>query len=202
MKKFEMTKAIGIAACAFGMVATTLVPAQAESKMAGSKMSGKMGMKKLDDIGTTAIKTGMFKTLVKAVQTVGLADTIMGDTKLTVFAPTDAAFAKLPKGTVENLLKPENRETLKKIVSYHVLAGKVSAKKVMGMQSGSKATTVEGEKLIVRLSGGKVMLDPGMGAKATVTKADVMASNGIIHVIDTVLIPPSVQRAMMSKPKM
>ncbi len=154
-----------------------------------------------DDIGTTAIKAGNFKTLVKAVQSVGLAPTIMGTTKLTVFAPTDAAFAKLPAGTVEELLKPENKATLKKILTYHVLAGTVSGKKVMGMKSGAKATTVEGEKLIVRMMDGKVMLDPGMGAKATVTKADIKADNGVIHVIDTVLIPPSIQRAMMAKMK-
>jgi uncharacterized surface protein with fasciclin (FAS1) repeats len=155
-----------------------------------------------DDIGTTAIKAGQFKTLVKAVQAVGLAPTIMGKTKLTVFAPTDAAFAKLPAGTVEMLLKPENRATLKKILSYHVVAGVVPARKVVAMKSGSKANTVAGEKLIVRMMGGKVMLDPGMGTKATVTKTDIKADNGLIHVIDTVLIPPSVQRAMMAKKPM
>lgn len=154
---------------------------------------------RLTDIGTTAIKAGNFKTLVKAVQAVGLADTIMGNTKLTVFAPTDAAFAKLPPGTVEALLKPENRATLKKILSYHVLAGAVSSKKVMRMHSGSHVQTVAGEKVIIRMKGGKVMIDPGMGAKANVTKTDIMATNGVIHVIDTVLIPPSVQRAMMKR---
>ena len=185
----HMKKTTYFGACAF--VAATLFlapPAQTAGKMS--------------DIGTTAIKAGMFKTLVKAVQTVGLADTVMGKTKLTVFAPTDAAFAKLPKGTVENLLKPENRATLKKIVSYHVLAGVVTGKKVMKLPSGSKVKSVEGEKFIVRMKNGKVTLDPGMGAKANVTKTDIMASNGVIHVIDTVLIPPSVQRAMMAKSKM
>ena len=182
----KMRKMMGVAFCA-ATVATLFSVHSAQTKS------------KMDDIGTTAIKAGSFKTLVKAVQAVGLADTIMGNTKLTVFAPTDAAFAKLPKGTVENLLKPENRAVLKKIVSYHVLAGAVPAKKVMKMQSGSSARTVEGEKIIIRMKGGKVMLDPGMGAKATVTKTDIMASNGVIHVIDTVLIPPSVQRAMMKK---
>lgn len=152
-----------------------------------------------DDIGTTAIKAGNFKTLVKAVQAVGLGPTIMGKTKLTVFAPTDAAFAKLPAGTVENLLKPENKATLKKILSYHVLPGTVMAKTVVKLPSGSKVSTVAGEKLIVRMMNGKVMLDPGMGAKSNVTKTDIKADNGVIHVIDTVLIPPSVQRAMMAK---
>ncbi len=154
-----------------------------------------------DDIGTTAIKAGNFKTLVAAVKAVGLAPTIMGKTKLTVFAPTDAAFAKLPKGTVEMLLKPENKATLTKILTYHVLAGAVPAKTVVGMASGAKIKTLSGENLILRKMGG-VMLDPGMGAKATVTKTDIKADNGYIHVIDTVLIPPSVQRAMMAKKPM
>jgi uncharacterized surface protein with fasciclin (FAS1) repeats len=152
-----------------------------------------------DDIGTTAIKAGTFKTLVTAVKAAGLAPTIMGKTKLTVFAPTDAAFAKLPAGTVEMLLKPENKATLKKILTYHVLPGTVTAKKVIKLPSGSKVSTVEGEKFIVRQMGGKVIVDPGMGAKANVTKTDIMADNGVIHVIDTVLIPPSVQRALAAK---
>lgn len=155
-----------------------------------------------DDIGTTAIKAGNFKTLVKAVQAVGLAPTIMGNTKLTVFAPTDAAFAKLPKGTVEMLLKPENKAILSKILSYHVAPGVVPAKKVMGMMSGARVPNLEGEKLILRKMGSTVMLDPGMGMKATITKTDIKADNGLIHVIDTVLIPPSIQKAMMAKKSM
>lgn len=153
-----------------------------------------------DDIGTTAIKAGNFKTLVKAVKAVGLAPTIMGKTKLTVFAPTDAAFAKLPKGTVENLLKPENKATLKKILTYHVLPGAVPAAKVLAMKSGASVKTVEGESLIIKHVGNKVMVMPSMGKSANVTKADIMADNGVIHVIDTVLIPPSVMKAMMAKP--
>lgn len=184
-------------AAALGAICMVNAPmVQAEHKPSHGKSA------KLNDIGTTAIKAGNFKTLVKAAQAAGLADTIMGTTKLTVFAPTDAAFAKLPAGTVENLLKPENKATLKKILSYHVVAGAVPAKKVVSMKSGSKISTVAGEKLVLRLADGKVWLDPGMGAKATVTKTDIKASNGVIHVIDTVLIPPSVQRAMMAKPKM
>ncbi|RYG71323.1 fasciclin domain-containing protein [bacterium] len=152
-----------------------------------------------DDIGTTAIKAGNFTTLVKAVKAAGLAPVIMGNSKLTVFAPTDAAFAKLPAGTVEMLLKPENKATLKKILTYHVLPGTVTAKKVVALPSGTKVSTVEGEKFIVRQANGMVMVDPGMGAKATVTKTDIMADNGVIHVIDTVLLPPSIQRAMAKK---
>lgn len=184
---YQLKKTMGLAACALA-AASLVFAGQAQAKP-----------KKLDDIGTTAIKAGNFKTLVKAIQAVGLADTIMGTTKFTVFAPTDAAFAKLPAGTVENLLKPENRETLKKIVSYHVLAGVIPASKVVKLPSGTNVKSVEGENVIVRLMQGKVMIDPGMGNKANVTKTDIMASNGVIHVVDTVLIPPSVQRAMMNK---
>ena len=155
-----------------------------------------------DDIGTTAIKSGQFKTLVKAVQAVGLAPTIMGKTKLTVFAPTDAAFAKLPAGTVEMLLKPENKATLKKILSYHVMMGAVPASSIIAMKAGSKVKTLEGEPLYLRKLGKGVMLDPGMGMKASVIKTDIKADNGYIHVIDTVLIPPSIQRAMMAKKAM
>ncbi|HEX8464743.1 MAG TPA: fasciclin domain-containing protein, partial [Abditibacterium sp.] len=151
-----------------------------------------------DDIGTTAIKAGNFKTLVAAVKAAGLAPTIMGTKKLTVFAPTDAAFAKLPKGTVEMLLKPENKATLTKILTYHVVSGVVPAKAVLAMKSGATVPVLEGEKLYLRKTGG-VILDPGMGMKAKVIKTDIKADNGLIHVIDTVLIPPSIQRAMMAK---
>jgi uncharacterized surface protein with fasciclin (FAS1) repeats len=152
---------------------------------------------KADDIGTTAIKAGNFKTLVKAAKAAGLAPTIMGDTKLTVFAPTDAAFAKLPKGTLDKLMKPENKATLKKILSYHVVAGTVPAKKILAMPATSSVKTVEGESVTVKHMGKKVMVNI-----ATVTKADVMADNGVIHVIDSVLIPPTVAKMLAAKPKM
>ncbi len=153
---------------------------------------------KADDIGTTAIKAGNFKTLVAALKAVGLAETVMGNTKLTVFAPTDAAFAKLPAGTVETLLKPENKATLTKILTYHVLAGAVPARKIVSKASGTHFKTLAGEDIILRKMGG-VMIDPGVGTKATVTKTNIKADNGYIHVIDTVLIPPTVLRAMMAK---
>lgn len=154
------------------------------------------------DIAKTAEKTGMFNTLLAAAKAAGLAPMLMNDDALTVFAPTDAAFNKLPAGTVEMLLKPENKETLKKIVAYHVLTMKVPAKKAMMMASGTNIKTAEGEKFILRKMGGKLMIDPGVGAKATIIKPNVMADNGVIHVVDTVLIPPSVQRAMDYKAKM
>ncbi len=132
------------------------------------------------DIVETAV-AGNFKTLVAAVQAAGLVDTLKGDGPFTVFAPTDEAFAKLPAGTLETLLKPENKEKLQKILTYHVVAGKVMAQDVMQLQS---AKTVEGQSVTIKTMGGNVMVD---GAK--VTKADIAASNGVIHVVDTVLLP-------------
>lgn len=134
------------------------------------------------DIVDTAVAAGSFKTLVTAVKAAGLAETLKGPGPFTVFAPTDEAFAKLPAGTVEELLKPENKAKLTAILTYHVLAGKVMAADVKTME----AATVEGSKAKVKVADGKVMVD-----KATVTKTDIEASNGVIHVIDTVLMPPA-----------
>jgi uncharacterized surface protein with fasciclin (FAS1) repeats len=133
------------------------------------------------DIVDTAVAAGSFKTLAAALQAAGLVETLKGAGPFTVFAPTDAAFAKLPAGTVENLLKPENRDKLRAILTYHVVAGKVTAADVVKMTSGK---TVQGSSVKIASSGGKVTID-----NATVAKADVMASNGVIHVIDTVLMP-------------
>lgn len=154
------------------------------------------------DIVETAKSTGMFNTLLAAANAAGVAPMLMNDKNLTVFAPTDAAFDKLPAGTVDMLLKPENKATLKSILAYHVLTMKVPAKAAMKLPSGTNVKTANGEKFIVRKMDGKLMIDPGVGAKATVTKPNVMADNGIVHVIDTVLLPPSVQRAMDYKAKM
>jgi uncharacterized surface protein with fasciclin (FAS1) repeats len=133
------------------------------------------------------------KTLVAAVKAGGLVDTLNSPGPFTVFAPTDDAFAKLPAGTVETLVKPENKDTLDKILTYHVIAGKISARQLEGMikKGGGKATlkTVQGEDLIATESGGKIMLTDAKGGMATVTTADVFQSNGVIHVIDTVLMP-------------
>ena len=133
------------------------------------------------DIVDTAVGAGNFKTLAAALQAAGLVDTLKGPGPFTVFAPTDEAFAKLPAGTVENLLKPENREKLKALLTYHVVAGKVTAAQVSKMTS---AKTVQGSSATIAASGGKVKVD-----NANVVKADVMASNGVIHVIDTVIMP-------------
>jgi uncharacterized surface protein with fasciclin (FAS1) repeats len=133
------------------------------------------------DIVDTAVGAGQFNTLAKALQAAGLVDTLKGTGPFTVFAPTDEAFAKLPAGALDDLLKPENKEKLKAVLLYHVVAGKVDAKKVMKMKS---AKTVNGQEVTIMAHDGKVMVND-----ATVVKADVMASNGVIHVIDTVLMP-------------
>ncbi len=127
-----------------------------------------------------AAGAGQFNTLVAAVKAAGLVDTLNGAGPFTVFAPTDEAFAKLPSGTVENLLKPENKEKLAGILTYHVVAGKVMAADV----KTTSVKTVNGKNAEIKVEGGKVTI----GA-ATVVKTDIAASNGVIHVIDTVLIP-------------
>ena len=133
------------------------------------------------DIVDTAVSAGQFTTLVTAVKAAGLVDTLKGAGPFTVFAPTDAAFAKLPKGTVEELLKPENKAKLTAILTYHVVPGKVLAADVAKVKD---AKTVQGQAVTVAATGGKVTID-----RAQVVKADVAASNGVIHAIDTVLMP-------------
>jgi uncharacterized surface protein with fasciclin (FAS1) repeats len=140
-----------------------------------------------------AIDSPIHKTLVAAVKAAGLVDTLNSPGPFTVFAPTDDAFAKLPAGTVETLVKPENKETLTKILTYHVVAGKISSKQLVGMikKGGGKAElkTVQGEMLTATLSGSNVVLTDAKGGMSTVTIADVYQKNGVIHVIDTVLMP-------------
>lgn len=132
------------------------------------------------DIVSVASGAGSFKTLVAAVKAAGLVETLQGQGPFTVFAPTDDAFAKLPAGTVEDLLKPENKEKLVSILTYHVVPGKVMAADVKTM----KAKTVNGKELSLKVEGGSVSVD-----NAKVVKTDVAASNGVIHVIDTVVLP-------------
>jgi len=132
------------------------------------------------DLVDTAV-AGQFNTLVAAVKAAGLVDALKGPGPFTVFAPTDSPFAKLPPGTLENLLKPENKEQLRKILTYHLVAGEVMAKDVVKLQS---AKTLEGESLKIHAGDGGVLVN-----NAHVTKTDIAASNGVIHVIDTVLLP-------------
>jgi uncharacterized surface protein with fasciclin (FAS1) repeats len=133
------------------------------------------------DIVDTAVGAGQFKTLAAALGAAGLVETLKGKGPFTVFAPTDAAFAKLPAGTVEMLLKPENKAKLTAILTYHVVAGKVMAADVVKVTS---AKTVQGGSVAVKVTGGKVTID-----NANVVTTDIAASNGVIHVIDTVLMP-------------
>jgi len=134
------------------------------------------------NIVETAVAAGQFKTLAAALEAAGLIDVLKGEGPFTVFAPTDEAFAKLPAGTVETLLKPENKEKLKAILLYHVVAGNVTAKQVMKL-NGRMVKTAEGNSIKVSTMHG-VQVDD-----ARVTKTDIRASNGVIHVIDTVLMP-------------
>jgi uncharacterized surface protein with fasciclin (FAS1) repeats len=136
------------------------------------------------DIVETAAANGSFTTLVAAAKAAGLVDTLKGPGPFTVFAPTDEAFKKLPAGTVENLLKPENKTQLTKVLTYHVVPGKVMASDVKGKTTTAK--TVEGSTVAIDASGSAVKVD-----NATVSKADVNASNGVIHVIDSVIMPKS-----------
>ncbi|WP_293911638.1 fasciclin domain-containing protein [Deinococcus sp.] len=129
-----------------------------------------------------------FSTLVAAVKAAGLVDALNGKGPLTVLAPTNAAFAKLPAGTVETLLKPENKATLVKILTYHVLPLEAKAATVVSL-AGKKVKTLEGTEITINVSGGKVSLTDAKGGVSNVTATDIAASNGVIHVIDTVLMP-------------
>lgn len=158
---------------AIGMALATLVTITSPHAMSHGKDK--------KDIVDTAVGAGQFTTLVAAVKAAGLVDTLKGEGPFTVFAPTDDAFAKLPAGTLDSLLKPENKEKLVTILTYHVIPGKVMSTDIAGKTTDVK--TVEGSILKVDATDG-VQVD-----NATVVKPDIMASNGVIHVIDTVLIP-------------
>jgi uncharacterized surface protein with fasciclin (FAS1) repeats len=156
-------------------------------------MVGGAAMYPSKDIIDNAVNSADHKTLVAAVKAAGLVDTLKGPGPFTVFAPTDEAFAKLPAGTVETLVKPENKETLTKILTYHVVPGRLDTaalKKLVKEGHGSAMLkTVEGGMLTVKWIGGKAVLTDEKGGMAKVTIADVTQSNGEIHVIDTVLMP-------------
>ncbi len=152
-----------------------------------------MERKAAANIVQTAMSTGVHNTLVAAVKAAGLVETLQGPGPFTIFAPTDAAFAKLPAGTVETLVKPENKGTLTTILTYHAVAGKVTAGDLVKLinANGGKATitTLQGGTLTAMLDGGKVVITDAKGGKTTVTQADVTTSNGVIHVTDGVFLP-------------
>jgi uncharacterized surface protein with fasciclin (FAS1) repeats len=178
------------------MITTSVVaPAAAKDKMMKSEMSGEKTvmvggapMYPSKTIVENAVNSKDHTTLVAAVKAAGLVDTLSGPGPFTVFAPTNAAFGKLPKGTVETLVKPENKATLTKILTYHVVPGKLLA---ADLKDGQKLKTVEGEELTVKAKGGKVMIVDAKGGSSTVTIPNVNQSNGVIHVVNTVLMPAS-----------
>jgi len=135
----------------------------------------------MHDIVDTAVAAGSFKTLVAAVGAAGLVETLKGAGPFTVFAPTDDAFAKLPKGTVESLILPENKAKLVEILTHHVVAGKVTAADVVKLTT---ASTVAGKSVAIAVNDGKVKIDD-----ATVVTADVLCTNGVIHIVDSVILP-------------
>jgi uncharacterized surface protein with fasciclin (FAS1) repeats len=159
-----------------------LVVAMVALAMLGLTMGSTIVRAAEKDIVDTAASAGQFKTLASALNAAGLVETLKGDGPFTVFAPTDEAFAKLPAGTVENLLKPENKDQLVAILTYHVVPGKVQAADVVKL---NEAKTVNGKMIDIKVEG-----DTAMVNDAKVTKADIAASNGVIHVIDTVILPP------------
>jgi uncharacterized surface protein with fasciclin (FAS1) repeats len=160
---------------------------------AQNPMVGGHDMSPMKNIIQNAVNSDDHTTLVAAVKAAGLVDTLEGAGPFTVFAPTNEAFAKLPAGTVDTLLKPENKDQLVKILTYHVVAGKVTAgdlkKMIKDGHGTADLTTVEGGKLQAMIVGGKVVLKDEKGGTATVTIPNVMQSNGVIHVIDAVLLP-------------
>ena len=147
--------------------------------------AGSYSMQK-EDIVDVAVGNDNFSTLVAALKAADLVGALQGDGPFTVFAPTNDAFAKLPQETLNELLKPENKADLQAVLTYHVVSGKVDAKTAMGL---SEAPSLQGEKIVISLDDGNVMIN-----QAKVVLADVNASNGIIHVIDTVILPPSVSQ--------
>jgi uncharacterized surface protein with fasciclin (FAS1) repeats len=181
-----MTAAIALAAPAL----TLSLPVTAQEQ---TKTVGGAPMYPSKNIVENAVNSKDHTTLVAAVKAAGLVETLQGKGPFTVFAPTNAAFAKLPAGTVDTLLKPENKAQLTGVLTYHVVAGKMTAQDLAAKvkEGGGKAmlTTVQGEMLTVTPSGNTLIITDKKGDKSTVSIADVMQSNGVIHVVDTVLLP-------------
>lgn len=191
-----MSKRIALLSAAAGLlvITTAAMPASAETKMksemSGEKtvMVGGAAMYPSKNIVQNAVNSKDHTTLVAAVKAAGLVETLEGKGPFTVFAPTNMAFGKLPAGTVDNLVKPEHKPALTKILTYHVVPGRLEA---ASLTDGKQLKTVEGETLTVKRNGDKVMLTDAKGGTSTVTIANVNQSNGVIHVVDTVLMPAS-----------
>lgn len=175
------------------MTAAVLAVTSFTANAADNPTVGGAAMYANKTIVENAVNSPIHKTLVAAVKAGGLVDTLNGPGPFTVFAPTDDAFAKLPAGTVDTLVKPESKDTLVSILKYHVVPGKITSKQLAKMikKGGGKATlkTVQGEDLTASMSGSSIILTDAKNGTSTITTADVMQSNGVIHVVDTVLMP-------------
>ena len=182
-KRIALLSAAAFAALA--LTATVAAPVSAQEK---TVMVGGAAMFPSKNIIQNAVNSKDHTTLVAAVKAAGLVETLEGKGPFTVFAPTNAAFGKLPAGTVETLVKPENKATLTKILTYHVVPGKLAAS---DLTEGKKLKTAEGEELSVKLKDGKVWIVDAKGGTSMVTITNVNQSNGVIHVVDTVLMPAS-----------
>lgn len=192
-KRIVLLSAAALSALA--ITATVVAPVSAQDKMMKSEMSGEKTvmvggapMYPSKNIVENAVNSKDHTTLVAAVKAAGLVDTLSGKGPFTVFAPTNAAFDKLPAGTVDTLVKPESKATLTKILTYHVVPGKLEAS---DLTDGKKLKTVEGEEITVKKSGDSVMIVDAKGDSSSVTIPNVNQSNGVIHVVDTVLMPAS-----------
>ena len=182
-KRIALLSAAALAALAF--TATVAAPVLAQEK---TVMVGGAAMFPSKNIIQNAVNSKDHTTLVAAVKAAGLVDTLEGKGPFTVFAPTNAAFGKLPAGAVDTLVKPENKATLTKILTYHVVPGRLEAS---NLTEGKKLKTAEGEELTVKHKDGKVWIVDAKGGTSMVTISNVNQSNGVIHVVDTVLMPAS-----------
>jgi len=186
--------ALFASAAVLAIAAMSAVPVYADQMSEKTVTVGGAPMYPSKNIIQNAVNSKDHTTLVAAVKAAGLVDTLSGPGPFTVFAPTNAAFAKLPAGTVDNLLKPENKATLTKVLTYHVVPGRMTAvnlmKAVKDGEGEAHLKTVAGEDLIVKQAGpGKLTVTDAKGDVADVTIADVLQSNGVIHVVDTVMLP-------------
>lgn len=190
MKKVCLMLLLAVASIA---IANQSANAQMMNKSDMNPMVGGAPMLRTMDIVDNAVNSADHTTLVAAVKAAGLVETLKSKGPFTVFAPTNAAFDKLPAGTVASLVKPENKATLTKILTYHVLAGKFDskaiAKKIKAGRGVAQFTTVSGDRLTGRMNGNALVLTDEKGGSSTVSIADVYQSNGVIHVVDSVLIP-------------
>ena len=182
-----------LAALSISTALTTLSPAMAQPTPAGTVMVGGAAMYPSKNIVENAVNSQDHTTLVAAVKAAGLVDTLMGPGPFTVFAPTNEAFAKLPPGTVDTLLKPENKAMLVAVLTYHVVPGKLTAADLMKMikagHGKAMLKTVQGEPLTITESGNKIYIQGAKSGVAQVTIPNVLQSNGVIHVVSSVLVP-------------